>query len=239
MNVVIVDDDPKDIERIKAVVQKYTEDRKMQCIIDVFSKPGEILAQLDGRKKYDLFLLDIVMADMDGRALFREIRTKYVNPICIFVTYSSEYAVECYEYNTFRYVLKAELEEKLPKALDASIEKLKELKKNARFLPLELGNGIRRINYEDIFFIMKEKKYVIILLREEACKVRMTLAQIMELLDSEHFVYTDKSYIVNLMHVVAVEKYTIKLSDGREIPVSIPRYEQFLKRVSGYIRQFK
>ena len=162
MNVVIVDDDPKDAEKINSVVEGYMEARKLDCMIDVYTDPEAFLGEMDERKSYDLFLLDIFMGKMDGRLLCQEILAKYIHPICIFVTYSPEYAVECYKYSTFRYVLKSNLEEQLCDALDAGVKLVKERKQNFRFLPLEVGSAIRYIIYEDIFYIEKDRKYVLI-----------------------------------------------------------------------------
>ena len=65
------------------------------------------------------------MPGINGLELAQKIRLKYLKPYLVFITSHMEYSVEGYEYNAYRYILKENMEEKLPPALEIMLEDLK------------------------------------------------------------------------------------------------------------------
>ena len=63
--------------------------------------------------------LDIDMPGLNGLQVARNLRTKYPDIIIVFVTAFSEYALDGYETEALRYLLKDNLSRYLPSCLDA------------------------------------------------------------------------------------------------------------------------
>ena len=74
--------------------------------------------------KFDIAFLDIDMGAYSGLELARHIRSLNLDTILIFVTNYVQYSLEGYEVQAFRYLLKSELEEKLPGYYQKALEEL-------------------------------------------------------------------------------------------------------------------
>lgn len=91
--------------------------------------------------------------------------------------------------------------------------------KEKQFLKIKDGSNLLVICADDILFIHAENNYIKIFSEEKNHFLRMTLSNILELLDQEKFQQTHRSYIVNLEKVVRLEANRILLNKGR-IPIS-------------------
>lgn len=48
------------------------------------------------------------------------------------------------------------------------------------------------------------------------------------------FIMTDKSYGVNIRHVLRLRDHMLTMRNGDSVPVSLPRYQQVKKAISDY-----
>jgi two-component SAPR family response regulator len=98
MNAIAIDDEPLALELIETFSQRL-DFLKFE---KGFSKTSEGLQYLD-KNPVDLIFLDIQMPAMSGINLYKRIRYQ---PMLIFTTSYSEYALESYELNAIDYLLK-------------------------------------------------------------------------------------------------------------------------------------
>lgn len=62
------------------------------------------------------------------------------------------------------------------------------------------------------------------------------MQKVFSALGAKEFVYTDKSHIVNLKHVMQLEGNTVVMRNQERIPVSIPQGQKIKKAISDYWR---
>lgn len=74
----------------------------MGCLSDGFS----LISAMEQGETFDGVLLDIFMTDMNGMDVARNIRTVNDNVHIMFLTSSSDYAVESYQVDASDYILK-------------------------------------------------------------------------------------------------------------------------------------
>jgi len=237
VRVAVIDDAREDMDLTVRVAEQFFKNKGITYEVVAFTDPAALLEEIQYREVFDIFLLDVNMEKMDGRKLAKEIQLKCIHPLMIFITNYCEYALEGYEYNIYRYIIKKDTEEKLPRALESCVERLEARRKNEQYVEI---NGIRKletIKFSDIFYVMKEKKYVIIVHRDGKSEMRMTMKDFYEKLDPGLFVYCDKSYVVNLMHINSVRDNIIDMSNNDKIPVSIPRLKSVLEQLRKYRRE--
>ena len=112
VRILICDDDAifaQDLlQRILALPSYYSKSMSAQCLTDLDAMDSSALAQCD------ILFLDIDLGDQNGIDLARGMRAHNPEAVLIFVTNFSEYAPEGYEVNAFRYLTKADLDQKLP-----------------------------------------------------------------------------------------------------------------------------
>ena len=180
----------------------------------------------------DLLFLDIHMSDLNGLELAKSLEHP---PRIIFTTAYSEYAIEGYKVNAIDYLLKPIEYVDFLLASNKALETIKkerqfitEVKKKDDFLFIKSGQQHIRINFNDIKYLEAQKEYVSInLVHGEAVKTLVRLKNIEEILPKEYFMRIHRSYIVNLNHIVTVERNRIIYSQKEFIVVSDTYQENF------------
>ncbi len=185
-------------------------------------------------KEFEIYLLDMELPDTDGLKLARRIKRIQADPFIIYITNYVEYAVEAFEVNAFRYIPKNLLEIKLPDAYKMLMEQLSQ--KKERYFIIQNHTRMEKIPESQIYYLVKDKKYVYIKYRFGESRIRSTLEEVYQRLDQNEFIRIDKSYIVNLKHIMGLEKRQVKLRDGTYLDVSQPQLANVKKKISEYWR---
>lgn len=118
MNIAIIDDLTSDARELKRITASYFEKRQILARFHHF--PSAEAFFKDYRPgDYELVFLDIYMDGMTGMDAARRIRSQSDDCILVFVTTSSDFAVESYDVNASYYLLKPFDPEKLCRILDS------------------------------------------------------------------------------------------------------------------------
>lgn len=195
---------------------------------------GEQAIQLINEHQPDLIFLDIHLPDMDG---FEVLNSVSVLPNVIFTTAYDEYAIKSFEYNTIDYLLKPIRDSRLVAALN----KVKIDKEEQKPLNLEnsifINDGhnyyIAHLNEVELFHT--EGNYTKVFFKDQSPLLNRSLNQLEERLDSNVFVRVNRQEIVNIKHIVHVEKWfkgklKLTLTSGKDVEVS-ERQSVHLKRM--------
>lgn len=220
MKIAICDDQRKDSEYISALVREWAERQKVFVQLERFPSAEAFLFQYEERKDWDLLLLDIEMAQMDGVSLAKAIRQDNQAVQIVFITGYSEYIAEGYEVAALHYLMKPVNQEKLFTVLDRAAEKLKQ---NEGYLTVQTAEQTVRVPWYTIRFLDVQKNYVTVHAKEDHT-VKRTLREIEADLD-ERFFRVGRSCIVNLDAIRRVTKTDVFLTDGTAIPLPKGAYE--------------
>ena len=188
--------------------------------LDAFDSAESFLFHYADESDYDILLLDIEMAAMDGVTMAKQLRRENETVQIIFITGYTDYIAEGYEVAALHYLVKPVKEEKLFSVLDRAAEKLR---KNEKVLHFEISGEMVRVPVYQIRYAEVMANYVTIHAAEDVT-VKMTLGDLEKELD-ERFYRAGRSIIVNLTQISRVTKTEIKLSDGTVIPLPRGAYE--------------
>ena len=224
VSIAVLDDEAVYVDRVKKITEACMKQMNAQYGFRSYEKAQDILEDLKNGIYYDLYLLDVQLADINGLEVARQIRRRYEEPVLIYITNYVDYAVEAFEVNAFRYITKQMLEEKLPQAYQAMNILLKEKKVSERFYKIERYGSLTKIFYSDIFYLKKDEKYVIFVHKGGKSRVRSTMKDMLEKLQDKRFMVIDRSYSVNIDHVQAVKNHEIYIKNGDILPVSKPKW---------------
>lgn len=232
IRIAALDDDKEwlDVER------KITEDffqSKEAFKFYAYDNVEKFLLELED-DYFDIYLLDMELPDTDGLKIARKIKTIQADSLIIYVTNYVEHAVEAFEVNAFRYIPKNLLEAKLPEAYKILTEQIQQ--KKERYFTIQNSARMEKIPESQIYYLVKDKKYVYIKYRFGESRIRSTLEEAYQRLDQNEFIRIDKSYIVNLKHIMGLEKRQVKLRDGTYLDVSQPQLANVKKKISEYWR---
>ncbi len=222
-SIALCDDDERELDIIEDYLTAYLKSNETdEYKIDRFKSAEELLERITEREYLpDLLLLDIFMSGKTGVEAAEELRRQECGTLIVFLTTSKEYALEAYGVDALQYLVKPLDEERFFHAMEIVFQQMKKAGEEQIVMKVA-GGGIRQIKTDDIVYCESQKNYQMLYLDTEECRVRITAKEMWEML--EHFVQFSRcgrSYILNLNHVVSVEKEEILMDN--ECRIYIPR----------------
>ena len=104
MKIALCDDDEKELSNIRSLLDSYQKTHNIPFTYQEYHSSCE-LALRASKERFDIYLLDILMPHMTGMQLAREIRTFDHAADIIFLTTSSDFAVESYTVKATNYLM--------------------------------------------------------------------------------------------------------------------------------------
>jgi len=189
--------------------------------------------QLSEAEKYlrknpvDVLFLDIQMPEKSGIDFYRSLD---YDPVLIFTTAFSEYAVEGFNINATDYLLKPFSEERFM----AAVQRAKAEVAFRKQFPADQTLAIRaehrwvRIPFEDIQLIEALDDYVQVHYgKGEKVVSRIPMKHVLDRLPAADFIRVHRSFIVPIKKVKAVKNKAL-LIEGHVIPIGVTYEEQVL-----------
>lgn len=231
--IAICDDNKQIIGKLKKKVRSLLEARNIPAKLEIYTNSQTLLFDVEDGKHLDLVLSDIEMPYINGMQLASKLHQYLPNIIIFFITAYTEYAIDSYTLNIFRYIPKNEINERLPHALYDAIKII--LLQEDEFYTILTHNCMEKLSYRDIVLIQRDGKNAIFLLKNnETKKERISLAKLYQQLNSKDFIFINRSDIINLSHIIGIYHNTIKLTGDISLPIS----ENRLDYVKNSLREF-
>lgn len=112
LKIAICDDEASELAETYASIEKYSNKRmELDVAAQKFQHYSDLLDAIETHGRYDIYILDIIMPELNGIQLGMEIRKKDNDSIIIFLTSSAEYGVDSYSISAKDYILKPYTEE--------------------------------------------------------------------------------------------------------------------------------
>lgn len=195
------------------------EYKKNHAEIEVtsFETGYELLSQVKNEGGFDIYILDIVMPDINGLELATTLRLLGDTGKIIFTTASTEYAVASYDVQALYYMMKPVEPAKLFKILDNALTKI-----NVREQSIEVKtqNGDIRLKTGDIMLIEIHDRGLRYHMKDgricDGLKLRGSFKDAVKpLLDNDrNFVACGVGKLVNLLFVDAIDSESLLFRDG-------------------------
>lgn len=233
LRIAICDDDNSAVETHKRIAENCLMQSGSVGEIIVYTTSGNLLYDIteDGFF-FDLILLDIEMPGSTGMEIAEKIKPYLPNVKIIFITSHIEYAIDAFELSIFRYVPKNDINRRLFSAIQDAI-KLIELE-DGKAYTIQTNSRLEKIPYKDIYYIERDGKNASISAAGGVSKVRKSLQQVYEKLDAEEFIYIDRGYIVNMIHIMQIKDGMAVLKNGVSLPISRTHLHEVKAQVNNY-----
>ena len=218
LKIAICDDDAGDRERIAEDLRVYAAAHQEHGIeMTVYSSAFAMLDAFEKAGCPDIVLLDICMPGMLGTELARDILRCSENTDILFLTTSSDYAVDAFALHAADYIQKPYTQEKLSASLDRVIA----LRQERTWLLLPCEGELHRIALEDVLYIETDgKRRIFSLASGRKLTARLTAAQLQGCLAGRRgMIPCGASYVVNLAHVRCFSGTDLVMDGGERIPV--------------------
>ena len=223
LQVAICDDDATERTRTRALLDDYLALRELTAQVREFAAAKELLFDLDGGIPYDLYLLDVVMPEMNGIQLGVKLRETDEAGTIIYLTTSEDFAIDSYEARAFWYLVKPVKPDKLFPVLDKAIAARQRLMTEG--VNIKTRDGMARLPFHEIIYVEPIDRAVRYVCKSGEVESVTDTASFREkaapLLSDGRFYLCGASLVLNLQHVKAVDRSGAALDTGEQL--DIPR----------------
>ncbi|MBP3921971.1 MAG: response regulator transcription factor [Ruminiclostridium sp.] len=233
LRIAVCDDEKRLAEENKTVLEKTLAELCVAAEITVYTDSRNLLYDIteDGFH-YDLLLSDIEMPEISGMELAERIKPFLPDIRIIFITSHIEYAIDAFELSIFRYVPKSDIAKRLPAAIKDAVS-LINLEADKSYM-IQVKGRFEKIPFRDILYIERDGKNAAINTADGVSKVRKSLQTVFDELQSEEFIFIDRGYIVNLIHIMQIKNSTAMLKNGTALPISRSHLQEVKEQINNY-----
>ena len=225
MNCIIVDDD----HLTRMTIKNFIEETEGLSLIAECSSAVEAVKLLS-KETVDLIFLDIQMPNMTGIELVKSLEQL---PQIIFITGSSQHAIEAFEYDVVDYIMKPVSYARFLKAVKKA-QKAHKSKKNTSktdSIYIKVNSSLMKIDAKEIEWIEANGDYVTVNTTSKSYTVYSTLNGIESKLPPNDFLRIHRSYIVRIDKITAIDDYIVMINK-KDIIVSKTYKKELMKRLN-------
>ena len=204
LKIAICDDEKMFCDSAERMLKLYMEDKAMPFQADVFNVPSELLDMTEKGTIYDIYLLDIYMPGITGMSIATELRSRSVKSPVIFLTSSTDHALEAFGVDATHYLLKPYTKDNFYMGMEKAMQSITSHKDDS--IVLKVDNEYRSISISKILYCEAEDKYQRLYLENgERLLVRITGTELYkQLSEFECFYRCGRAHIINLNHISRV-----------------------------------
>lgn len=235
VKIAVCDDESAAREELFSLLNQYRAQRETEMSVETFKASLELLNAIERGSRFDVLLLDILMPGFNGIETAEEIRRSDSCVKIIFLTSSSDFAVQSYAVNAFYYLLKPVREENFFRLMDSVLETF-ELERSDNII-LNCKDGITLVDVKKIEFCeVMHRTLFIHLISGKVLESTGSLENLEKQLNGcGYFMRFHRSYLVNLNHIRNISRRAVTMSCLAEISIPRGKYNEikdaFLKNV--------
>ncbi|MCI6859534.1 MAG: LytTR family transcriptional regulator [Eubacterium sp.] len=199
-----------------------------------WDKESELKEDIRKGGIYKILFLALEKNPMDIVEYSKRLQELHPNVKIIYMTELNPTIFEVFCSNP-TYILSRPLNEgHVRKALRKALKELS-LSREKNFTVIN-KQGIFTIPYTRIFYVESDKRKLNIYGSDGLIKsINLKISDFLKYEHGHYFMQCHKSYAVNLMHVLQLEKYEIVLENGEKLPISQSRYMETKARYLDYL----
>jgi len=221
IKIAICDDECKFLDSAEEMLKQYLSDNGISAQADLFRIPMELIDAIEKGIRYDIYLLDIYMPGISGMSIATELRSRDIKSPIIFLTSSTDHALEAFGVNATHYLLKPYTKTNFYVGMDKAMQSITSHRDDS--IVLKVDNEYRSISVSNILYCEAEDKYQRLYLKNgERLLVRITGTELYKQLSAfDCFYRCGRAHIVNLNHIRKVGQDGAAFKDG--VQLLLPR----------------
>lgn len=231
MKIALCDDERFWADKLHKLISEYNDARHTDCYITVFSSGSELLKR---GEKYDVIFMDYQMKGLDGIETARKIREQNNECVIIFVSSYPDIAIDTFEVNAYRFLVKPIDKDKLFKSLD-------DFKKQTEaddFIVLKSRDEERIIRASEIIFCEAANKHSLLHTPNGIIESSKNIKEIGKQLKKEIFFRCHKAYIVSFPHIKSFDNKHITMDNGEQASISRNYLAAFKTAFQEYVLKY-
>lgn len=237
LQIAVCDDEEKQLNQTVSLLECYLRSRPgLNGQIETFLSGSALLERAKNTGGFDLYMLDILMPDLNGIETGRRLRALGDGGEILFLTNSNDFAADSYDVRAFFYLLKPVEDMKLFEVLDGAVKKL--IRRRSSAIVVTTADGPRRILLEHIRYVERVGRCVRYFCTDgtvDSQTIRVPFREITApLLADRRFYPCGASFVLNFQHVTGVSGQAALLDSGQTVTLPRTAATDFKKAWGNY-----
>ncbi|MDD6188114.1 MAG: LytTR family DNA-binding domain-containing protein [Clostridiales bacterium] len=210
MNIAVCDDNSIDRELIVSLLNMYFVNRPISNEIIQYESGVDLLYDFEDGMWFDIIFLDIYMNDLLGIDVAHKLRTLGYSRHIIFLTSTSDFAVDSYDVEALGYLLKPHSFEKLSQVMDRATRDIA-----TNTYQIKNHSKVIMVSYHNILYVESNNSKCILHCRDgQSYAIYKRLDTIEQELNDERFLRCHQSYLVNMDYIRQIDsQFTLATGD--------------------------
>lgn len=227
----ICDDEPYFLEQLEAQATCFFKTAHTDVHICCFLSAEALLC---AAAHFDIIIMDIKMAGLNGMEATQRLRAKGERCQVIFVTSCKDYVFQAFDVNAVHYLLKPVSEQNLHRALEKALSCCEQT--DIQTITITKGVCVQKIAQRDILYCEAVDHKIYICTQSARHDYYGQLHSLQKLLD-DRFFRCHRSYLVNMQYVSGKQGDCAVMTNGDKVLVSRRQQQQFSQRLLSSIRR--
>ena len=230
------DDNREFMDCMMERVASYGRENGIVFDIQKFDDSDALMEQIEEKKLFDVYFLDIDMPNYTGIDLARAIRGCSGIALIVFVTAYDSYAVDACGINVVRYLLKNRMKQEMDGVLDELTVRLAQIHSDKIYI-ISNQRKYLKILQKDIVYVYKHQKNTVFVLTDGNEEYeRITLQEAYDKMNNPDMFWLDRGIILNRHHISKITREKVIMDGGYEILAGDGRIKELKKALSEYWR---
>lgn len=233
LRIAICDDSQLWLQKIETLTRAYLQKVNVEHRLDLYQSGEKLLKNI--ATPYDIALLDVDLQSTNGIEVASQLRVTNPQIVLLFISEYVEYAPFGYEVDAIRYLLKNHLEQAFDRVMSEAVKKVRE--KHRRYaIVTDAGNVM--VKFEDILYVEGQKRKVTYHLQNndrELYECNEMFGEVENRLNSQGFLRTYRTLLVNMRHICFLNRTRLILSDGTDLPVSKQNSKEIMQTYNLWV----
>lgn len=228
MRIAICDDEENWINALKELLNEYFFNKHIEYYTSTFVNGSELI---NTPEEYDIIFMDYQMDGLNGIETARQIKRQNNNCTIIFVSSYPDIAIDAFEVDAYRFLIKPINKEKLFESLDAHRKKME----RDDYLVIKSRTETTSIKESEIIFCEANGKHSVIHTINGSINVLKNIKEIERQLSDEKFFRCHKAYIAAFAHIRTFDSNHIVFDNGTEAFISRNYFPAFKAAFHEYV----
>lgn len=229
IKIALCDDEAVCHETTKKLLTEYRQKSpSLSFALSCFSSGRKLLHHIDANGAFDIYLLDIIMPDINGIRLGAALREQDDNGLIVYLTFSPDFAVESYSTDTLHYLLKPIDSSQFFRCMDKAVSRLN--RSLSETIPIKTSDSIRIVPIRDILYAERVNYRIRYYLNDNTVIDGVTFnhsfqSVVSPLTSCPDFLIVGASFVVNLFYVTEITRSDMLLTGNHLVPIPRRSYE--------------
>lgn len=233
LKMAVCEDSLTDMELFRREIARALAKLELCMDIDSFRNGEDLLRAVRGGADYALLFLDIYMQSLDGIQTARAVREYLPDVQLAFLTTSREYSLDAFGLDALHYLIKPIDSRMLGECMERFCAR-------SRIAPtmLRIASEFKTYSFPlaDVQKIVSRNKGVDVFLRNMPPQhIPITLASAEKQLDPALFLKVSRGFVVQMSHILCIDRDVCRLKDGTEVLVSRQAKSEIRQKYNDYL----